>query len=132
MQQLASVYPPLYIHTTPDYRQLQLYCYSTHFPVHRYTCTRSLNLHCLYPGNGFISLSVTSNHTQSLLCTVLIHFLPFFRSGQLRRLDLIHLLLSSYADWPVSQTRLSTLLLHFASPKQPSLSLYNPTKNTVF
>jgi hypothetical protein len=31
------IYCALYIHTTRDYRQLQRHCYSTHFPVHRYT-----------------------------------------------------------------------------------------------
>jgi hypothetical protein len=48
---------------------IQRYCWSTHFTVHR--CTRSiLSLYYSYPGNGFVSLTVTSNHTWSLLITV--------------------------------------------------------------
>jgi hypothetical protein len=32
------------IHTTRNYRQLQPYCWTTHFTVHRYTRTRVLSL----------------------------------------------------------------------------------------
>jgi hypothetical protein len=35
----------LYIHTSREYRQLQRYRYSKHFPVHRSIRTRILSLH---------------------------------------------------------------------------------------
>jgi hypothetical protein len=33
--------------------------YSAHFPVHRYARTRVLSLHLSYPGNGFITVSLS-------------------------------------------------------------------------
>jgi hypothetical protein len=39
-------------------QDIQLYCYSTHFPVHRCTRTRILSLHELYPGYRFITVSL--------------------------------------------------------------------------
>jgi hypothetical protein len=47
------------IHTTRNCRQLQRYRYSTHFTVHSFTRTRVLSLHYSYPGNGFISVSLS-------------------------------------------------------------------------
>jgi hypothetical protein len=34
------IYCTSYIHTTRDYKQLERYPYSTHFPVHHYTALR--------------------------------------------------------------------------------------------
>jgi hypothetical protein len=48
---------------------IQHYRYSIHFPVHSYTCTSVLSLPYAYPCNGFISHTVTSNHTWSLVFT---------------------------------------------------------------
>jgi hypothetical protein len=39
---------------------IQLYWRSTHFTVHRYTRTRFSGLHWLYPGNGFITVPLSS------------------------------------------------------------------------
>jgi hypothetical protein len=81
------IYCTLDIHTVQDYRQLQRYSYSPHFPVHR--CTRitySQSSLVVSWQRIYSSLTVTSNHTWSLLVTV--SFLPcHFCSCQFRRLD---------------------------------------------
>jgi hypothetical protein len=53
----------LYALTIRDYRQLQCYRWSTHFTVHRYTRTKVLSLHWSYPGNGFITVSMSVQFT---------------------------------------------------------------------
>jgi hypothetical protein len=47
------------IDTFPYYRQLQRYRWSTHFTVHRYTCTRVFSHHYSFPSNGFITVSLS-------------------------------------------------------------------------
>jgi hypothetical protein len=51
----------LYIHNS-GLQAIQRSRWSTHFTVHRYTCTRVLCFHKSYPGNGFISLTVNFTH----------------------------------------------------------------------
>jgi hypothetical protein len=87
----------------------QRYRYSIHFSVHRCTCTMILSLYKSYPGNRFISLTVTSNHTWSLLGIVWFLFLPFLQLP-ISRLDWTQLdssrqlfytpLYSVYYYWP--------------------------------
>jgi hypothetical protein len=70
------IYSHLYIHTTRAYRQLQRYRYSTHF---QFTVAHALGF-SVFTSRILatdISLSVTSNHTWSLLLTVLIPFVAF-------------------------------------------------------
>jgi hypothetical protein len=66
---------------------IQCYCYSTHFPVHRCTCTRILSLHLIvtwqltYQSHWYFKSHVKSS------CHSLTHFLPLFCSCQFWRLD---------------------------------------------
>jgi hypothetical protein len=52
------IYFTLYIHNS-GLQVIQWYHSSTHFSVHRYTRTRVLSLHLSYPGNGFITISLS-------------------------------------------------------------------------
>jgi hypothetical protein len=47
-----------YSHTS-ELQVIQRYRWSTHFTVHSYTRTRILSLHKSYPGNGFITVSLS-------------------------------------------------------------------------
>jgi hypothetical protein len=58
-----------YIFTTRDYRQLQRYRQFTHFTVHRYTRIRILSSLVVSRQRIYNSLTVTSDHTYSLLFT---------------------------------------------------------------
>jgi hypothetical protein len=42
---------------------IQRYRYSAHFPVHRFTRTKILSLHQSYPGNGYITVSLSFQTT---------------------------------------------------------------------
>jgi hypothetical protein len=55
------------IHSTRNYRQLERYRWSLHFTVHRYLHTSVISVHQLYPGNGFITVSLSLQHTWSHL-----------------------------------------------------------------
>jgi hypothetical protein len=83
-----------YTFTTRDYRQFQRYCWSIHFPAHRYTCTRVLFSIVVSRQRIYNSLTVTSNHTRSPLCTVqlfschycLLNSIPLLRNSYPGRL----------------------------------------------
>jgi hypothetical protein len=73
-----------FIHTTRGYRQYS--AIADVRTVHRYTRTRILSLHWSYPCNGFISVTVTSNHTWSILYTANF-FLSFHYSATAKSED---------------------------------------------
>jgi hypothetical protein len=84
---------------------------STHFTVHRYTRTSVLSLHYSYPGNGFITVSLSLQITHEVLFSSLIPFLTLFCNCQFRRLDSIQFLCSQahiLAGWRL-ETRLTLL-----------------------
>jgi hypothetical protein len=78
------------IHIARDYRQLQRYCWSTHFTVHRCTRIRVLSFQYSYPGNGFITVYHFKSHMESSFRS-LIPFLPIVCSCQFRRIDSVQL-----------------------------------------
>jgi hypothetical protein len=74
------IYCTLYIHTTRDYMQYSATTIYTHFTVHRYTRARVLSLHQLYPGNGFIKVSLSLQITHEVFFSPPNSFLCHFFS----------------------------------------------------
>jgi hypothetical protein len=81
--------------TTRDYRKLQRYLWST---VQYYTHTRVLSLHWSYPGNGFITVSLSLqithevffSHSNSFLTIILQMPIPKTRRSSIPLLPTSH------------------------------------------
>jgi hypothetical protein len=101
---------------TTGLQAIERYRWSTHFTVHRYTRTRVLSVHYPSPGNGFISLTVTLNHTWSRLFHHLIPSLPFLLNRlRLPSLELDPLLDDNWLKWTLLQLN-SQLLTATTAP----------------
>jgi hypothetical protein len=77
---------------------IQHYRWCTHFTVHLYTRTTVLSLHKSYPGNGFITVSLSLQITHEVLFAPLNPFLSIILQLPIPkiRLNSIPLLPSSY------------------------------------
>jgi hypothetical protein len=91
------IYCTLYIHNS-GLQGIQRYCYSTHFPVHRCTRIRILSLHLSYPGNGFITVSLSFQITHEVFFSQSNSFLAITLQPPIptTRLNSIPLLPSSH------------------------------------
>jgi hypothetical protein len=107
------------IHSTQDYRQLQRYCWSTHFTAYHYTHTTVLSLHYSYPGNRFITVSLSLQITHEVFFSQPNYPLAIILqlSIQKARLNSIPLLRSSYPGRLVSRnsTQFSSIELFFTT-----------------
>jgi hypothetical protein len=56
---------------------IQCYRRSTPFTAHHYTCTKFLSHYYSYPGNGYITVSLSLQITHEVFLSSLIPFLPF-------------------------------------------------------